>query len=119
MISILIFAALAGSATQADSQPAAERGTGTCKQIHHTADGRRIVTIVPGNATGNGVSARSSSRGTGSASSSVSASSSSGGGTSAYSSSSSNGASQSITVRRDASGCTITIDDRPQHPQQE
>ena len=114
MASILILAALAGPAAQADTQPAAQQAIRTCTQIHRTADGRKIVTTIPDDAVGSGTSARSSSRGTGSASSSVSASASSGGGTSARSSSSADGASHSVTVRRDASGCTVTIDDRPQ-----
>jgi len=114
MARILIIAALAGAAAQADPQAAARQAAGTCTQIHITADGRRIVTTIPDDTIGNGTSARSSSRGTGSANSSVSVSASGSGSSSASSSSSSDGTSRKVTARRDESGCTVTIDDRPQ-----
>lgn len=103
MGAILFVAALAGSAPE------------QCRRIHYTADGRVIETRV--SIEEGGVSASSRASGSGSSSSSVSVSSSSsasGDGSSvATISSTVDGVRRSTTVRRDANGCTITVDDRP------
>lgn len=95
---ILILAVLASSAGE------------QCKQIHHTADGRVVVTTVDAGRSGSSATARSS--GSHSSSSSVSVSSSSNGKSTATSSSS-DGKGRRVAVTRDDTGCTITIDDRP------
>lgn len=100
---ILLLAALAGSAPE------------QCRRIHYGADGRVTETMV--SMEEGGVSASSHGSGSGSSSSSVSASSSSSssgdGVSTATSTSTVNGVRRSTTVRRDADGCTITVDDRP------
>lgn len=80
-----------------------------CKQVHYMADGRVFVSMV----NANGVTAHAESHGAGSASGSVSVSSSSDGVSSASSSSSSDGKGRTVSVKRDANGCTVTINDRP------
>lgn len=100
MSAILILAALTGAT--------ADR----CKQTHYMADGRVVVSMVDANESGATASAHSN--GAHSSSSSVSASSSSSGTSSATSSSSVDGRGRTVSVKRDASGCTVTVDDRPQ-----
>ena len=76
------------------------------------ADGRVIETTVT--VDGDGVSAASSARSAGASSSSVSVSSGGSGSTaSATGASTVDGVRRSTSVRRDATGCTITVDDRP------
>ena len=86
-------------------------GSDQCKKIHYTADGRILVTMVDGNESV--AKASSNSSGSYSSSSSVSASSSSNGTSSATSSSSADGKRRTVSVKRDASGCTVTVDERP------
>lgn len=102
MIATLILAVLASGASPEQ-----------CRRVHYTADGRVIETTVFADADGASASSRSSSSSSGTSSSSVSVGSSSKGGASVASSSSSvDGVTRSTTVRRDADGCTITVDDR-------
>lgn len=98
---ILLVAALTGSSPE------------QCRRIHYMADGRVIETMV--NMEEGGVSASSRSSGASGSSVSVSSSSSSSGDGSSVATSSStvDGVRRSTTVRRDADGCTITVDDRP------
>ena len=96
---ILILAALAGTAPE------------QCRRIHYTADGRVIETTV--SVTEGSASASSNAQGSNSSSSSVSVSSSSNGTSRASTTASSDGVHRSTSMRRDANGCTITVDDRP------
>ncbi len=83
-----------------------------CRLTHYFADGRVETSMVDDDAAGT-AQASSRSSGSHSSSSSVSASSSSSGASSASSTSSADGKTRSISVKRDADGCTITIDERP------
>ena len=84
-----------------------------CRRIHHMADGRVVESTTT--LDGDGTSASSRATGSGSSSSSVSSTSSSDGGGSSSSTSSTivDGVRRSVTVTRDATGCTVTVDDRP------
>ncbi|QNE31843.1 hypothetical protein F1C10_07790 [Sphingomonas sp. NBWT7] len=85
---------------------------GQCRQTQYFADGRVETSMVDDDVAS---TAQASSRSSGSHSSSsyVSASSSSNGTSSASSTSSADGKTRSVSVKRDANGCTITIDERP------
>ena len=99
MIPALVMTVLSGSAPE------------LCRQVHHLADGRVIVSRVGVDAATASADAHST-RSSGSHSS-VSVSSAGGGTSSASASSSADGKHRSVRVTRDANGCTVTIDDRP------
>lgn len=87
-----------------------------CRQIHYLEDGRIVESRVPdtGSVSAGSSSASSAATGGSSAHSSVSArSTGNGAASSSVSSTSANGQHRSVSVTRDARGCTITIDERP------
>ncbi len=103
MIGTLILAVTVGNAPE------------QCRRVHHLADGRTVESVTT--VDGDGASTSVRATGSGSSSSSVSSSSSTNGdgrGTSSSTSTTTvDGVRRSVTVTRDARGCTVTVDDRP------